>query len=267
MMKCKTQTYSGAIAGNISYQFEMKPDGVHSTVINSRLPIYQALGFDLEDRLDLTTYDCNRNIHHLTEKISQDPKNSEYYLKRGILKRILGDEFSIKDFNFAVTLDPKNSYPLFHRGLYYHKNDKKRALTNYTEAIELDSSNYLAYLYRGSLYLRSEYEKCMKDWRKAFELNQDIKNFLRHPDIELYTYDVNLFGPPATSISLWPSEYTYTEDEQIKVLNWIEENDLNFELKDYYFNFIFCSTGLGQVRTIECIPLGLKLDLTEYEDW
>jgi len=103
------------------------------------------------------------------------------------------------------------------------------------------------------------------DWEKAFALDPGIVKKSRWSVAEYFVKDLHR---TINAGALYAPRFNFDREEQKKFSDWMLENTLSFDkLSEYSFEFIFCCTGLGEVKLVKCTPLGCSIDLSDYDNW
>ena len=131
----------------------------------------------------LSETDKLKAIEYYTKAIELNPKYSDAYNNRGILKQELGDkEGAMQDYNKAIELNPNDSELYYNRGILKKEQDDidmEGAMQDYDKAIALNPNYANAYNGRGYLYLQvKDWPKAKADFDKAIELSPNDPNYL-----------------------------------------------------------------------------------------
>lgn len=125
--------------------------------------------------------DLNDSIADFDKAISINPKNSESYSNRGMLKYILGDfDQAIADFDKAATLNPKSFQAFLNRGTAKRtKRNYDAALKDYAEAEKIDPKAAILYFEKTMLYRDiGEIDLAMTNIGKALYLEPNNDDYV-----------------------------------------------------------------------------------------
>lgn len=121
-------------------------------------------------------------IKDLDQAILLDPKGSEHFRVRCVLRTVLGDETkstaqyerAISDCNRAIELNPEESYAFNNRGIAYSAMKRyDEAISDYTKALEISPFS-AAYLNRALDYFTlRKYDLALQDVNIAIKRNPD----------------------------------------------------------------------------------------------
>jgi len=260
--------YEGAIGGALSFLCTIQEDGTKIIARYGRPPIYEALGLGSES-IDLTELSCKKNITRISDIILKHGKSADLFIQRGIFKRLDGDRSAIDDFMEALRCDPSQSQAQLQLGITFHSlHQYEQAYEAYTRAIQHNPNCAITWLYRGILFLhKDDYDACQKDWEQAYALDKDIKNLLETPVTEYLLNDTYVLHFQTMRRHIY--YYTYLDDDEyLKFANWMNDNNLSLNLSNgESFEFSFCNTGLGKITKVTYMPLGISIDLTDYDSW
>jgi len=260
--------YEGAIGGALSFLCTIHEDGIKIIARYERPYIYEALGLGTES-LDLTEFSCKKNITRISDIILKHGESADLFIQRGIFKRLDGDRSAIDDFMEALRCDPTHNQAQLQLGITFHSlHQYEQAYEAYTRAIQLNPNCAISWLYRGILSLHEEnFDACQKDWEHAYALDKDIKNLLETPVAEYLLNDTFVLHSQTMRRHIFNPTYL-DDDEYLKFANWMNDNNLSLNLSNgESFEFSFCNTGLGKIKKVTYMPLGISIDLTDYDSW
>jgi len=169
----------------------------------------------------------------------------------------------------ALRCDPTHNQAQLQLGITFHSlHQYEQAYEAYTRAIQLNPNCAISWLYRGILSLHEEnFDACQKDWEHAYALDKDIKNLLETPVAEYLLNDTFVLHSQTMRRHIFNPTYL-DDDEYLKFANWMNDNNLSLNLSNgESFEFSFCNTGLGKIKKVTYMPLGISIDLTDYDSW
>jgi S1-C subfamily serine protease len=112
----------------------------------------------------------------LNQAITLNPKDSDAYNNRGVLKyeKLNDVQGALSDYNQAIALDPKNSLAYHNRGFLKDEklNDVQGALSDYNQAIALNPKFSNAYYNRG-LLKKNDIQGAIQDFQQAARLYRE----------------------------------------------------------------------------------------------
>ena len=132
--------------------------------INAAIPIDTFLALHQQVGLSSVNVDKTSSTDKPNERINS-PQTPDVFVARG-LSRQSNKAAAIEDYTQAIRLNPKYSDAYLRRAIVrYEQGDKQGAITDYNEAIRLNPNTAIAYYNRGvALYNLRKYQEAIADF-------------------------------------------------------------------------------------------------------
>jgi tetratricopeptide (TPR) repeat protein len=127
--------------------------------------------------LKLTSGDFSEAVGDYDRILSKNPASALAYGRKGIAKMAMNDTIqAIQLLTQAISKEPTNPEWYSYRGLAKTRSAPEEALVDVSKAIELNDAFALAYMLRANIrYNRLDYAGAMPDYTRAIELKPDFK--------------------------------------------------------------------------------------------